>query len=109
MQLIRHSCVHLRLFFQGAVYNDQTIFHKAVEAPLNPASVSQNVDIIAQPFSMLPAGLELKGKLVLLKTACQTLALKSFYLTAFRLPGVSDSTLSPRELMSLCSIYFLFQ
>lgn len=79
MHLIRQSRVHLRLFFLGAGYNNQTIFHKAGEAALNPgSSLSRNVDIIAQPFSMLPAGLELKGKLVLLQAACQTLPLKSF-------------------------------
>lgn len=96
--LIRRGCVHLRLSFQGAVYKDQTIFHKAVEAALNPgSSLSRNVDIIAQPFPMLPAGLELKEKLVLLQAACQTLALKRYWLTAFRLPGVSDFALSSWE------------
>lgn len=74
--LIKRGCVHLRLSLQGGVYKDQTIFLEAVEAALNPGSFCRNVDIIAQPFSMLPAGLELKEKLGLLQAACQILALK---------------------------------
>lgn len=72
--LIRRDCVHLRLSFQGAVYKDQTIFHKAMEALNSGSSLSWIVDIIAHPSSMLPAGLELKEKLVLLQAACQALA-----------------------------------
>lgn len=72
--LIRQDRVHLRLYFQGAVYKDQTIFHKAVEALNSGSSLTRIVDIIAHPSSMLPAGLELKEKLVLLQAACQTLA-----------------------------------
>lgn len=50
--LIRRGYAQLRLSFRGAVWNDPTIFHIAIKAALNPvSSLSQNVDIIAQPFS----------------------------------------------------------
>lgn len=39
---------NLGISFQGAVYKDHTVFHKGVEAALNPvSSLSRNVDIIA--------------------------------------------------------------
>lgn len=66
----------------------------------------QNVDIIAQPFSMCPTGLGLKEKLVLLLAACPASPLKGFLGILFRLPVVLGFAFSPQELISLCSIYF---